>query len=135
MEKALDEAETMFQYKQFGHNDIEVVCYVPPENLADSKIAIPDAMLEKLVQWLHLRVSHSVGVKRTMSEHLYHDRLSDAIKKSRKPPVWRTTTITNLLEIYRIQETSAYHVGQQFVNGGLSRYPMPLRCVHATGPL
>jgi transposase InsO family protein len=42
--------------------------------------------------------------------------------------------VTNLLEIARIQEKSAYHVGLQLEIGWLSRYPRPTRCVHDQGP-
>ena len=42
--------------------------------------------------------------------------------------------VTNLCEIYRIQEKTAYHVGQQLENGWFSRYPRPMRCIHDQGP-
>ena len=42
--------------------------------------------------------------------------------------------VTNLCEIYRLQEKSAYYVGLQLENGWLSRYPRPMRCIHDQGP-
>ena len=34
--------------------------------------------------------------------------------------------VTNLLEIYRLQEKSAYYVGQQLENGWFAHYPHPM---------
>ena len=42
--------------------------------------------------------------------------------------------VTNLLEIYRLQEKSAYHVGQQLENSWLAQYPHPVWCIHDQGP-
>jgi transposase InsO family protein len=42
-------------------------------------------------------------------------------------------TTTNFPEIIRIDNHSAAHVGQQFKNAWLSRYPWPLQCIYDQG--
>ena len=41
--------------------------------------------------------------------------------------------VTNLAEIARIDQKTARHVAQKFENCWLSRYPMPMKCVHDNG--
>ena len=41
--------------------------------------------------------------------------------------------VTNLVEIYRLQEKTAYFTSLTFENGWLSRYPRPMRCIHDDG--
>jgi hypothetical protein len=41
--------------------------------------------------------------------------------------------VTNLVELTRIQEKTAAHVGMIFENNWLARYPRPMRCVHDNG--
>ncbi len=41
--------------------------------------------------------------------------------------------LTNLVEIARIANKSAQHVGMQLENTWFSRYPRPMRCVHDQG--
>jgi hypothetical protein len=41
--------------------------------------------------------------------------------------------VTNLVELVRIQNKTAAHVGMTFENTWLSRYPRPMRCVHDNG--
>jgi hypothetical protein len=69
--------------KQFGEN-LELVCFSNSEGVAldDWKIAIPDAMLDKLVNWYHLFLTH-VGMTRlkdTMKTHFYHPKLEERIR-------------------------------------------------------
>jgi hypothetical protein len=42
-------------------------------------------------------------------------------------------TVSNLVEVVRIENKSAAHVGMMFENLWLSRYPKPERCVHDNG--
>lgn len=182
-EAAQNALKEQYIYKQLG--DSEIICYVPAENPSSWKIAIPDGMLNNLVQWYHLSVAHTAGVTRlyeTMKQRFHHPNLYQAINNykcdacqkmkggSRQygelPPrdvlvapwhdihvdligPWKITVqgmdlyfnaltvidpVTNLLEIYRIQEKSSYYVGQQLENGWFARYPRPMRCVHDQGP-
>ena len=41
--------------------------------------------------------------------------------------------VTNLVELIRVDRKTAEHVGQQFENAWLSRYPSPNRCIHDNG--
>jgi transposase InsO family protein len=41
--------------------------------------------------------------------------------------------VTNLVELCRISNKTAAHVGQMFKNSWLARYPRPLRCIHDQG--
>jgi len=41
--------------------------------------------------------------------------------------------VTNLVEIVRIDRKTARHIAQKFENIWLSRYPMPMKCVHDNG--
>ena len=41
--------------------------------------------------------------------------------------------VTNLVELIRVDCKTAKHVGQQFENAWLSRYPFPNRCIHDNG--
>ena len=41
--------------------------------------------------------------------------------------------VTNLVEITRIDRKTAQHIAQKFENCWLSRYPMPMKCVHDNG--
>ena len=42
-------------------------------------------------------------------------------------------TVSNLAEIILVRNKTAKHVGQQFANAWLSRYPRPLRCIYDQG--
>jgi hypothetical protein len=70
--------------KQLSEN-LQLVCFSNSEGVAnnDWKIAIPDAMLDKLVNWYHLHLTH-VGMTRlkdTMKTHLYHPKLDERIRQ------------------------------------------------------
>jgi hypothetical protein len=41
--------------------------------------------------------------------------------------------VTNLVELARIDRKTSQHIAQKFENCWLSRYPMPLKCVHDNG--
>ena len=41
--------------------------------------------------------------------------------------------VTNLVELARISRKTAKHIAQKFENCWLSRYPMPMKCVHDNG--
>jgi transposase InsO family protein len=41
--------------------------------------------------------------------------------------------VTNLVELVRIQNKTAAHVGMIFENTWLARYPRPIRCIHDNG--
>jgi transposase InsO family protein len=41
--------------------------------------------------------------------------------------------VTNLVELARIDRKTAQHIAQKFENSWLSRYPMPMKCVHDNG--
>ena len=41
--------------------------------------------------------------------------------------------VTNLVEIARIDRKTSAHIAQKFENCWLSRYPMPMKCVHDNG--
>lgn len=41
--------------------------------------------------------------------------------------------VTNLVELIRVNNKTAYHVAEQFENVWLSRYPRPNRCIHDNG--
>jgi transposase InsO family protein len=64
--------------------DVELLCRsnsngVDPD---DWKIVIPDAMLDKLIEWYHLFLTH-VGMtrlKETMGKHFYHPKLDERIR-------------------------------------------------------
>jgi transposase InsO family protein len=43
-------------------------------------------------------------------------------------------TVTNFVELARINNRTAAHVGLQFENNWLSRYPRPMRCIFDQGP-
>jgi hypothetical protein len=71
--------------KQMSQN-LELLCHsnsngVDPD---DWKIVIPDAMLDKLINWYHLFLTH-VGMTRlkdTMGKHSYHPKLTNAFEYS-----------------------------------------------------
>jgi transposase InsO family protein len=42
-------------------------------------------------------------------------------------------TVSNLVELVRIENKTAAHVGMLFENTWVSRYPKPERCVHDNG--
>jgi hypothetical protein len=70
--------------KQLSEN-LELICFSASEGVApdDWKIAIPDAMLDKLVNWYHLSLTH-VGMTRlksTMEKHFYHPKLNERIRQ------------------------------------------------------
>jgi hypothetical protein len=65
--------------------ELQLVCFSNSEGVADDdwKIAIPDAMLDKLVNWYHLFLPH-VGMtrlKNTMKTHFYHPKLEERIQQ------------------------------------------------------
>jgi hypothetical protein len=41
--------------------------------------------------------------------------------------------VTNLVELIRINNKTAAHIGAKFEQGWLSRYPRPIRCIHDNG--
>jgi len=41
--------------------------------------------------------------------------------------------VTNLLELYRLPDKTAYRVGQSLQNGWFARCPRPQRCVYDQG--
>lgn len=41
--------------------------------------------------------------------------------------------VTNLVELARIDRKTSQHIAQKFENCWLSRYPMPMKCVHDNG--
>jgi hypothetical protein len=70
--------------KQMSPN-LELVCHSASSGVAadDWKIAIPDGMLDKLINWYHLSLTH-VGMtrlKETMGTHFYHAKLDERIRQ------------------------------------------------------
>jgi hypothetical protein len=74
---------TMPQFKLQTFADVELVVYSPPENPALWRICIPTGMLEQLVRWYHITLSHA-GMTRlgaTISRHCYHPKLRRCIEE------------------------------------------------------
>ena len=69
----------VFIHQMLVH-DLFVRCYIPETN-APWKIYLPNQLLEPVIQWYHLALSH-VGASRlydTMSLHFYNAKLKNKI--------------------------------------------------------
>jgi transposase InsO family protein len=173
-------------------NGIELIVYQREPNIP-WRIAVPDAMLDRLITWYHQTLVHT-GMNRTedtINTHFYHPKIRERIIElcstcdacqrykinnrgyGHLPPrdadmaPWREVAVdligpwkvklgnlpnedgqesyvefnaltcidpvTNLVELIRINNKTAAHIGAKFEQGWLSRYPRPLRCIHDNG--